>query len=738
MKHFPLIVGVFFVLASTTLSQTRQKPTSVEQAEDVVRINTELVQTDVMVFDKQGHFVNGLHAQDFNLRIDGKSQPISFFELVSTGSANEESQLVAARDSRPGKDNNGPVSVDLDRRRVIFFYVDDLHLAANNLVRARQLLLNYVEKDMRQNDEAGITSASGQIGFLQQLTDNKTVLGAAIERLKIRPYFVSDSERPSMTEYQALAVERNNRDVIDYFVDELMKDLPNLSTIAAPAGMPRGRAEQHVRDRAHTILQQAAAISTNSLSGLETLIRSSSNLPGRKLVFFISDGFFLDDHNSNDRDRLRHITSLAARSGVVIYSIDARGLVASLTDATSDVAPDPSGRLQRIAGGELVESQDAMNALASDTGGRTIFNTNALDAGVTQALQETSTYYLLAWRPERTEQKSEKFRHLEINVIGRPELTVRVRKGFFELERAPVTADRQSKKPDQKTDEAQEKTAGTQLRAAITAPFPESGLPVSLSLTWTDAPEKRQALNIALQVKGSAISFEGENGKQKAVVDVAGSIYNQEGKAGASFGERLTVTGPTNETDKNISPDLVYLYPLTLPPGLYQVRVGVRDENNGRIGSAQRWIEIPDTSAHKVVLSSLIVSERTVTQTAAPPSATLPRNDQLPQDHVTVRVDHRFQRNSFLRFLVFIYTQLPVGVTPNIVVQVQILRSDQPVITTSLRKVSTEGIPDLTRLPYAADISLEHLRSGRYMLMVTAIDRLSKATASESTHFEIE
>jgi VWFA-related protein len=165
------------------LSQTRQKPTPVEQAEDVVRINTELVQTDVMVFDKQGHFVNGLHAQDFNLRIDGKSQPISFFELVSTGSANEESQLVAARDSRPGKDNNGPVSVDLDRRRVIFFYVDDLHLAANNLVRARKLLLSYIEKDMRQNDEAGITSASGQIGFLQQLTDNKTVLRAAIERL---------------------------------------------------------------------------------------------------------------------------------------------------------------------------------------------------------------------------------------------------------------------------------------------------------------------------------------------------------------------------------------------------------------------------------------------------------------------------------------------------------------------------------------------------------------------------
>jgi hypothetical protein len=156
---------------------------------------------------------------------------------------------------------------------VIFFYVDDLHLAANNLVSARKLLANYVEKDMRQNDEAGITSASGQIGFLQQLTDNKSVLRAAIERLKVRPHFVGDSERPAMTEYQALAIDRNNRDAIDFFVDQIMKDLPSLSTIAAPGGLPRGRAEQQVRDRARTILQQASAISINSLSVLESLVR---------------------------------------------------------------------------------------------------------------------------------------------------------------------------------------------------------------------------------------------------------------------------------------------------------------------------------------------------------------------------------------------------------------------------------------------------------------------------------
>jgi hypothetical protein len=133
MKHSILVVCAFLFLTSVMLGQNKQNPTPTEQAEEVLRINTELVQTDVMVFDKQGHFVNDLRPQDFELRIDGKVQPISFLELVSTRRANEESQLAAARGFRPGKAERAPVSVELDRRRVIFFYVDDLNLAANNL-----------------------------------------------------------------------------------------------------------------------------------------------------------------------------------------------------------------------------------------------------------------------------------------------------------------------------------------------------------------------------------------------------------------------------------------------------------------------------------------------------------------------------------------------------------------------------------------------------------------------------
>src|SRR6266446_8907490 len=74
--------------------QTTQKP--IQDQGDVIRVFTDLVQTDVMVFDKQGRAVNGLRREDFQLNIDGKERPIEFFEHVTAGS-DEEVQLAAAR-----------------------------------------------------------------------------------------------------------------------------------------------------------------------------------------------------------------------------------------------------------------------------------------------------------------------------------------------------------------------------------------------------------------------------------------------------------------------------------------------------------------------------------------------------------------------------------------------------------------------------------------------------------------
>src|SRR5260370_38040804 len=134
------------------------------------------------------------------------------------------------------------------------------------------------------------------------------------------------------------------------------------------------------------MLHQWGMITTNPLAALEGLVKSTARLPGRKLVLFVSSGCLLDRNNSDAFDRLRRVTSAAASAGVVIYSVDARGLVASTVDLSGDVPFDPSGRLERASMGELGATQDGLNALARDTGGRAFFNTNTLPSPVPTAI----------------------------------------------------------------------------------------------------------------------------------------------------------------------------------------------------------------------------------------------------------------------------------------------------------------------------------------------------------------
>jgi VWFA-related protein len=730
LKEFILVVVIALTLPATrTFAQEGQKEKP-QQPEEVIRVYTNLVQTDVTVFDKQGRFVNGLKREDFSLSIDGKTQPIEFFDRVAAGSADEEAQLAAAR-GVPSKGVAAPVP--LDRGRAVFFYVDDFHLSAGDLIFVRKALLNFIDNNLGQNDEAVIASASGQIGFLQQLTDNKVVLHAAIERIKARPYYVRDTERPPMTEYQALLINRDPvamdpngiklSTVTEYFVQNLIGETQDQD--------PRGyeAALLHVHNRAQQILDQAAGVTVNTLDGLKALIRSSSQLPGRKLVFLVSDGFFIDKRNSDTAARLQSMTASAARNGVVIYSLDARALMTDLPGPGDDVAIDLTGKLDRESKNELSASREAMEVLAWDTGGRTIFDTNALAVGLAKAVKETSVYYLLAWRGNHEDEQARKARRVEVRLVGRPDLTVSLRHGgIFDID-----PPKRSRQATNEVEEGTEKPAA-RLGEAIAAMYPSNELPVALSLDYLSTPDKGLLLTASMQLISDSLSFTTEEGKEKAVVDLAGEIFNTDGKVAAHFKQqkRIATTLPNHARPPN--QPLIFKYQASLPPGLYQIRVGARDEKSGKVGTVHQWIEIPDLSAHHLTLSSVIVGE-------PPPVATSEaQRDQNVPTRILLHVDHRFHRNSSLRFIVYVYNAALASADskPDLVLQVQVLRDRQPIITTPLKQISTVGLQDLKQISSGADISLENLALGRYLLLITVIDRASKTSASQEMRFEVE
>ncbi|HEV2828167.1 MAG TPA: VWA domain-containing protein [Pyrinomonadaceae bacterium] len=699
--------------------QSRQNQT------DVLRVYTELVQTDVMVFDKQGRFANGLTAADFELRIDGKLKPVEFFEKVTAGSVNEEVQLAAARGAsvRPTSTRSASPA-PLDRGRPIFFYVDDLHMDLSSLQTTRKLITRFIDSEMGQNDEAAITSASGQIGFLQQLTDNKSVLRAALDRIKLRPYFVKDFERPTMTEYQAIAVINNDRELLQYYIDAIIRDYPST---------PVNMAESRVRARAAGLARQGYAVTTNTLIGLEGLVRAAKDLPGRKLVIFLSGGFLLGDSSSDSRYRLQRITSAAARSGVVIYSMDARGLVANLLDASSGAEFDMSGVLSRSSSGELNATQDGLHALAKDTGGKTVFNTNALDAGLSRALKETDTYYLLAWKPEPDSHHASKFRRIEVKVVGRPDLTVQVRRGFFDREPEAVAAKTEPGDKAKKESETA-KTPEAQLRKVMLAPYPLRDIPLTLDLTYLNTADRGPKLSAFLQVPHEVLSFAPANGKLVATIAVAGAVLDDKGNAGGAFNNRINIEAASVAAVKS-GQSLTYAYPLYVKPGLYQVRVGVRDVQSGRSGTAHSWIEVPNIASGQLALSSLLLGLRT-----QPEISNTPESAPKVPEPVDLSIAHRFAPNGYLRFMLVVYNaaRAPADSKPDVAIQVQVVREEQPVLTTALRRIQVENNQDLATIPYAAELSLNGLPTGRYVLHVTVVDRVTKQSASQQTRFEIE
>ena len=713
------LITLMFVSSVQNLAQ--QKPTA-PQNEDVIRIDTELVQTGVTVVDSRGNFVNGLKREQFELTVEGKPQSISFFEQVEAGSERERQ---VARPTRETKDQpTGRTSLASDGYgRTIIFFIDDLHLSLDSLGRTQRMLTRFIDHEMVETDRVAIASPSGDIGFLQQFTDNKTVLRAAAARLTQKPYNVRDMSREStpMSEYMALTIERkDDPGVFQFYVDECLK--------TAPPRYPRRSCEVEVINRARLILLQAASVIVKTYSSLEWLMQSSAMFPGRKLAFFISDGFLLETgpRNADPRNALSRIIDEAMRAGVVVYTIDARGLISGQLDVTNNVPMDMQGRLESASLREIPASQDAMHALARDTGGRALRNQNYFEQWVGKILDETSNYYLLAWRPNKDEGALPDFKNISVRVIDHPEYNVRLPRGFLRKKAAPAkTSPVITEAPAQPHRELQE---------ALTSLNPRREIPVALSTVFMDTPEHGLVLTSSVRVANDSLSYSAVKDKPTAAaaVEVVGVVVNDKGKPVSSFQTRLNINAIDGDGENQKPSGTIYNSRLPLQPGLYQVRVAARDTNSGQMGSAQQWIEIPDLKSRRLTLSSLLLDVQSVA------ASETKVNSGTPQ--VQFSVNHRFARNSRLTFMAFIYNAMrPENgkSLPALSIQARLLRRGQVVQTGPLHKVEL-GSQDLMRILCGGEISLNSVPAGYYVLEVTVTDAINQTSTSQRTRITID
>ena len=566
-----------------------QKPEP-SDAQDVIKFETSLVQTDVMVFDKKGRFVEGLKPEQFQLKINNNPREISFFEAIKSGSAaTTPAQTEATNSAQPNSVTR--LKAEAQRRAVIFF-VDDLHLAPDSLARTRRALLDFIDHRVNENDLVAITSPSGQVGFLQQFTANKDALRSAVDRLNYRAVARLDMEKPPMSEYLATKIRDGDEQALTYYIQQIQEQ---------NCFRPRGggkpicmvtpqSARQMAKNRAQEIVVESAPGTADTLRLLEGLMRTAAQLPGRKLVFVISDGFYLNDRKTGSIDRIKRVTDAAGRAGVVIYTLDARGIVSDSIDITNSKPLDAKGMLTGAEIGEISASQDGLTALAADTGGRAFLNTNQpMHEWVDKVMDETSNYYLLAWKPDNDEQKRGKFKNIDVSIAGRPDLKVRVRTSYFKSAALPLLTTKQKSSKDPA------KAREDDMRLVIDAPVSQREIPTEVDLRFTQMPGFGTRVIVTLSIDDSALTYDLTEGKLATDVDIGGIVYDDKGKPLDSFVGRLRVfprkanaAGSTTQEKRSI-----YRFSTLVPGGLYQVRVAIRDLKSSRTGSAMDWIKVP-------------------------------------------------------------------------------------------------------------------------------------------------
>ena len=141
------------------------------------------------MLDKAGRQVTDLHPEDFEVLEDGKPQPVTNLSYVSLDNRTIKTTNAATAHT---KGVNAPPPVPMPPRpaqvrRTIALVVDDLGLSFESMAQVRGAMRKYVDEQMQPNDLVAIIRTSAGMGALQQFTNDKRVLYAAIDRVKWYP-----------------------------------------------------------------------------------------------------------------------------------------------------------------------------------------------------------------------------------------------------------------------------------------------------------------------------------------------------------------------------------------------------------------------------------------------------------------------------------------------------------------------------------------------------------------------
>lgn len=563
--------------ASATEPHLQQSPPPAEgtPTNPVFRTTTRLVQVDVVVTDKQGRPIPGLKQSDFTVMQDGKPQQIHVFEPHG-GPAG--AQAAAGSDTPklpPNTYSNHPAAATADSWTIVLY--DLLNTPTSDQEYSRKQLLEML-RTAPKGQPIALYLLTSRLTMVQGFTDEPDKLLKAAENLK-----------PSRSHVLTTEAERQHTTgQIAYAARELTESAPSTSTSSDSVMMQQlttGK-EQQLRDMESF---QVADRANFTLAAFESLSRAVSGYPGRKNLIWLSTSFpvQIEADPKMDTQPWRNATSfktelagagaLLAKSRIAVYPVDVRGLQGRGVDISNSATEAGNWTLSENSQnyGDLLTSQAynhsderyTMMAVAQQTGGEAFIGTNDLKRAMQRSMEDGSTYYTLAYTPDKVDPQTV-FHRIEVK-IDHPELKLAYRRGYYSS-------------PTKVTSPT---TGVAALRGALQPGMPQSTM---LFITAAVVPPDAEHKDVRIRyiVNPNGVTFTDMPDQQKRIVlDCIAIAYDKDGKEVGHASNTLDGTIKQAAYETVMNNGIPAQQELTLPPGAYNLRLGVMDRPSQEIGT---------------------------------------------------------------------------------------------------------------------------------------------------------
>jgi VWFA-related protein len=685
----------FFIAALVPFNVASQTPANpiaqgTSEGQFTLKTTTEIVLVNVTVKDKDGKFIKDLKTSDFTVLEDGKKQDIISLDAENTDSVvtseTPTAPVLGNLTTNPATAKAAPPPVvpiqesDLKDRRLIVLFFDLGSMQPEEVERAAKSANDYVDQKMAPADLVSVVSLSNALNVDQDFTSDKEQLKTVLAKFNTG----------------------SNEGLGDAAATDTTGDSTDTSTDAANGFNP-DETEYNVFNTDRR-LQALTSIATD-LSGIQQ----------RKSLIYFSGG--MQRTGVENQTQLRVAVNAAQKANLAFYTVDVRGLQAIIPGGSAGGSGRGGGG--RGGGGNSTysgaavlsaynsnfQTQETLATLANDTGGKAFLDSNDFTPAFTKVQEDTSFYYLLAYVSNNA-LKDGRYRRITVRV-NRSELKdarLSYRQGYY----GPADFQHSTK-------ESREQ----QLQDQLVSDIPSSDFPVYLSTGYFRLGDNRYFVPVSVVVPGSQIPFTRASDQDRATLDVIGIVRDE---AKRPFNQlRDTVKLAVNTSQDVQRKNVQYDTGLFLPPGQYDLKLVVRENQTGRMASFEANLVVPDLKAAPVKVSSIILSNQ-----KQPAKA---KNNPLVYDgsEIVPNVTHVFSSGQHL----YLYYEVYEPAKPQdaadktaarVLTNVAFYKGAVKAYETPIVKAEAVNVPERKATGFELDVPLAELKPGFYTCQVNVID----------------